>query len=115
MDNPEQPTKKWIGKAESFVNERGFQVDVVEPYNCTEDDRPEELDRFTGSAVVGVQTPQGIAPQRIQFPIDATNVEQAFEKFEESAQAFIEAERQKAMGPRLVHPSANETAHILKP
>jgi hypothetical protein len=41
--------------------------------------------RFVGQAALGVQTPVGVQQIPLNFEIDAENIEDAFEKFEETA------------------------------
>lgn len=106
---------KFIAKCESFVDQEGAQVDSFECVQGSEEDRPENLPRYTGSAVIGIMGPQGPQPQRVSFPIEAESLEECFEKFKDSLDAYLEELKQESMKKHIVAPTAGETAQIIQP
>jgi hypothetical protein len=63
------------------------------------------FDRFTGTCVIGIQGPEGVQAQQIDFPIPAHHQQEAFDLFEQSAKAFVEKMKQEA-SRRIMHASS---------
>jgi len=70
--------------------------------------------RFLGRATLNVQTPVGIQQLPISFEIEADSVEQAFERYSETARPKIEELRQR-MQERLEELRRQEQSRIVTP
>jgi len=101
-----------IVKLENYTNERGMLLAeriMVDPTNKT------LFDRFTGTCMIGIQTPQGTHGQQIDFPIKADSIQEAFNKFEDSAKAFVEQMKREA-GKKIIRAAADSVpSRIIQP
>jgi hypothetical protein len=77
----------------NYTNEKGMLLVervLIDPTNQI------PFDRFIGTCMIGIQGPDGVHGQQIDFPIKANSIQEAFNNFEESEKAFVNKMHQEA-------------------
>lgn len=109
-----EETKRFLAQATTIIDQHGRQITVLEKLDSySEEDRPEYLPKFRGQTHVQVRMGNRAGLQPIEFPIQAESLEEAFDKFQDSVEAFIEKKQKEASSIAL--PTFGETSQILKP
>ena len=85
------------------------QVEVLEPKDEGADNR-----RYIGHVTMMLQTPMGAQQMPVSFQIEASSIEEAFEKFDEHAQPRIE-ETRKAVEQEIQRMRQESSNRIVSP
>ena len=104
----------FIATVKNYVNQHGHNITAfVAEHGELPDDHP----RFVGRASIQMQTPAGPQGMPFEFPIDADNIERAFDMFESVAQtAGREAVQQmQQQSRRLQVPTPGQARSLLGP
>lgn len=79
---------------EEFVDDENRRVTKLQATEYTSSSSSFE-ERYTGRVVMGIRTPQGVLEREITFPIEASNVVEAFANFEKCKEENAPKEAEK--------------------
>lgn len=81
-----------IIEIKTYINDQGM---YLQERVAVKGEMKKDAVRFLGTMAIGINTPMGPKMQEVEFPINATDTEDAFNKFETSAKAYVEELKQK--------------------
>jgi hypothetical protein len=91
-----------ILKIETYTNEFGAMV--TERVLLKEGGKSVKYDRFVGTIGLGVMTEAGPQVEKIDFPIEANSLDEAFTNFKSSADKFVQRLKEEESKANLALP-----------